>query len=139
MSDFKRVKKTGAGGFDVETGARFCAEFALDESGGVREHLVGGYGCDCDKVEFLGGNSGHIERAFGRFVSEVGSGNAFIGDMALLDSGAGRDPFVGSLHHFFQIGVCQNTIGDIHSRTFNHNSHGSEDSLKFSRVRIRNV
>ena len=48
-----------------------------------------------------------VHGAQGGLGGQVGGEFVLGGDAALLDAGAGGDPFVGGVHHFLQVGVGQ--------------------------------
>jgi hypothetical protein len=90
---------------DIEGRRLWDAEVRLDGTGRRREGTIRGTGRQNDQVDRRRRDSGGGDGAAGGRGSERRGALARRSDAPLADAGAGRDPFVGCIHHPFQVGV----------------------------------
>ena len=88
LGDFQAVNKSGAGGFEVESGRAARADFLLHQAGRGRKRHVGRDGGDDDQIDLLGGDAGRFHGAQGGLRRHVGGEFILGGDVAFLDAGA---------------------------------------------------
>ncbi len=79
----------------------------LHQAGGGGVHHVRRNRADDDKIHRLQIEGMLALQLFHGFDGEVAGGYALVGKVAFADADSVHDPFVGSVHHFFQIGVGQ--------------------------------
>jgi len=99
------VNKGGTGGGDIESPDPGGAEFVLHQAGGRGEKHVWSDGADDDGIDVAGREAALGKGFFGGFDGEVAGGYALFDDVAFADAHAGEDPVVGSVDHFFEVGV----------------------------------
>ena len=105
--------KPGTGGFDVEGGGAAGADFRWTTQAVEGKGMSGVMVARTIKINLVGGDVGALHGGEGGFGGEVGGVLVLGGDAALLDAGAAGDPFVGGVHHFFQVGVGEDAVGDV--------------------------
>ncbi len=123
VRDAQRIGKARAGGREVEGGAVVDAQHLLDHAGRAGKSVAGRRGSDDNQSDVACLYARHLQRALrGR---EAHAGHGFIrrGNAALADAGAGHDPLVRRLHHFFQIRIRTHLARQIAARTDNFGKH----------------
>src|SRR5688572_5883922 len=93
------VHESAAHGLHIERRAASYAEFCLQDAGRARKYHVRGGGSDNDQVDVLQPDPGRLDRLVACGEREVARVLAIRGNMALANTGARVDPFVGGLHH----------------------------------------
>ena len=88
----------------------------LDVAGGSGRERIRGDGGDDDQVDVFRLQSAGLQRALGGLRTHVGSVLVRGGDAAFHDARAFDDPFVGSVHHLFQIRIGQAAFRNIGTR-----------------------
>jgi len=83
----------------------------LHQAGGGGIHHVRRDSADDDQVHGLQIEGMLALQLFHGFDGQVAGGYALIGNVALADADALHNPFVGGVHHCFQIGVGQEARG----------------------------
>ena len=102
--------KSRAHGLNVKRRAVRHAEPGLHACRGGGECQVGRGGRDNDEIDLVRTRARCGQCAARGGDREVGSLLAFGGDVALTDTGALDDPFVGRINHLRQLGVGQHAI-----------------------------
>ena len=123
ISDFKREKKTGAGGLEIEAERTLRAEPVLQNAPGAREDIIRRDRSDDDRIDLFPFDSGHIERLQTCFIRKVARRLFGRSDAPLLNPGTGTDPFVVGLDHFLEIRIAQNPFRNIRSGTCYSDAH----------------
>ena len=116
LADLQPVDEAGTRGLHIKGGRPAGADFLLHQAGGVGKGHVRGDGGDDDELDLVGGDAGHFHGALGGVGGEVGGEFVFGRETPFLDAGARDDPFIGGVHHFFQVGVGQHPCRARRSR-----------------------
>ena len=112
VRDLNRIHETGARCGDVEGGNRRDAETLLNLAREGREAVLGGNSADDDRVEIGGLDAGALERGAAGVGRDFRERLTLAHQVALADSGARPDPFVGRVHVPFEIAVGQSGARD---------------------------
>src|SRR5207247_3142838 len=70
-------------------------------------------GGDDDEINLVAGDTGGLHRAQGGLGGHIRSKLVLRREAPLLDAGARRDPFVGGVHHFFELLIGEDFGGDV--------------------------
>ena len=107
VRDLNRIHEARAGGGDVEGRNRRDAETVLNLACEGREAVLGGDGADDDRVEIGRLDARALERGAAGVGRDLRERLALAHQVALADSGARPDPFVGRVHVPLEILVGQ--------------------------------
>ena len=109
-------QEAGAGGGNIKGCGILGPQGILDVAGGSGRERIRCDGGDDDQVDVFRLQSAGLQRALGGLRTHVGSVLVRGGDAAFHDARAFDDPFVGSVHHLFQIRIGQAAFRNIGAR-----------------------
>ena len=112
----RRVDEARASRFEIKSRRAVSADLLLHQAGGGGKRHVGRDRGDDDEIDLFGGDAGLFHRPPRRLGRQIGG--KFVLGAAMcrsFDAGAGGDPFVGGVHHFFEVGIGEDLCRHIGS------------------------